>query len=82
MSKLEKLLEKMRNHKAIWTWNELCSLLIKLGYTQEQGDGSRVKFDNGNATDLINLHKPHPGNEVKAYAIRQVREKLKNGGLL
>lgn len=82
MSKLEKLLEKMHNHKSIWTWNELCSLLKKLDYTQEEGDGSRVKFDNGNPLDLINLHKPHPGNEVKAYAIRQVREKLKNGGML
>lgn len=82
MSKLEKLLEKMGNHKATWTWQELCSLLGKLGYTQEEGDGSRVKFDNGNATDLINLHKPHPGNEVKAYVIRQVREKLTTGGML
>ncbi len=82
MSKLEKLLEKMGNHKATWTWHELCSLLVKLGYTQEEGDGSRVKFDNGNATDLINLHKPHPSNEVKAYVIRQVREKLTTGGML
>ncbi|WML89080.1 type II toxin-antitoxin system HicA family toxin [Thiothrix lacustris] len=56
--------------------------MVKLGYTQEEGDGSRVKFDNGNATDLINLHKPHPGNEVKAYVIRQVREKLTTGGML
>ncbi len=82
MSKLEKLLDKMRDPKSKWTWKELCSLLIKLGYAQEEGDGSRVKFDNGNATDLINLHKPHPSNEVKAYAIRQVREKLKTGGML
>lgn len=82
MSKLEKLLEKIRNPQAKWTWGDLCSLLKKLGYTQEEGDGSRVKFDNGNPLDLINLHKPHPGNEVKSYVIRQVREKLKNGGML
>lgn len=82
MSKLEKLLDKMRNTQSQWTWDELCSLLKKLGYTQEEGDGSRVKFDNGNALDLINLHKPHPGNEIRAYAIRQIREKLKNGGML
>ncbi|WP_020396625.1 type II toxin-antitoxin system HicA family toxin [Thiolinea disciformis] len=82
MTKLEKLLEKMANPDTTWTWKELCSLLKKLGYTQEAGDGSRVKFDNGNATDLINLHKPHPSNEVKAYVIRQVREKLQNGGML
>lgn len=82
MGKLDKLIEKMGNPKSAWTWNELCSLLKKLGYTQEEGSGSRVKFDNGNAPDLINLHKPHPGNEVKGYVIRQVREKLQNGEML
>jgi len=53
-----------------------------LGYTELQGDGSRVKFDNGNPEDLINIHKPHPGNEMKAYAIKQVKEKLQRGGLI
>lgn len=78
MSKLEKLIEKMHNHQATWTWDELVRLLTE----QIEGAGSRVKFDNGNVEDLINLHKPHPGNEVRAYVIRQVREKLQNGGLL
>lgn len=82
MSKKDKLIEKLNNHNATWQWKELVSLLIHLGYEQEQGSGSRVKFDNGNAEDLINLHKPHPSNEVKAYVIRQVREKLQQGDLL
>lgn len=82
MTRLDKLLEKLQNKRATWTWNELCSLLTKLGYEQEEGNGSRVKFDNGNAEDLINLHKPHPGNEVKTYVVRQVREKLENGGFV
>ncbi|MFZ1567755.1 MAG: type II toxin-antitoxin system HicA family toxin [Thiolinea sp.] len=82
VTKREKLLEKIRNVDSKWTWNELCALLVKLGYTQEEGAGSRVKFDNGNALDLINLHRPHPSNEVKAYVIRQVREKLEKGGML
>lgn len=82
MSKSGRLLAKMRNPQAVWTWDELCSLLKKLGYRQENGDGSRVKFDNGTSIALINLHRPHPGNEVKAYVIRQVQEKLKNGGML
>jgi hypothetical protein len=49
---------------------------------QNQGDGSRVKFDNGNPDDLINLHKPHPNKEMKAYALRQVLAKLNNAGLI
>jgi hypothetical protein len=82
MSKLEKLLEKMRNPDATWSWDELCSLLVKLDYTQIEGRGSRVKFDNGKPEDLINLHRPHPSNEMKSYAIEQVRSKLENGGML
>jgi hypothetical protein len=31
---------------------------------------------------MINLHEPHPGNEVKPYAIDQVREKLEEIGLI
>jgi hypothetical protein len=53
-----------------------------LGYSEIQSDGSRVKFDNGKSEDLINLHKPHPGNEMKAYAVKQVKEKLQRGGLI
>lgn len=82
MGKLDKLLEKLRNPDATWTWDELCLLLKKLGYTQEDGTGSRVKFDNGNPADLINLHRPHPGNEVKAYVIRQIRDQFENRGIL
>jgi len=82
MSKLEKLLKKLDNHNATWVWNDLTSLLKLLGYDKIEGSGSRVKFDNGNPLDIINLHKPHPGNEVKAYVIRQVREKLQGGDLL
>ncbi len=82
MSKLEKLLKKLDNHHATWVWNDLTSLLKLLGYEKTEGSGSRVKFDNGNPLDMINLHKPHPRNEVKAYVIRQVREKLQSGDLL
>ena len=30
----------------------------------------------------IMLHKPHPGNIVKQYALRQVLEELENKGYL
>ncbi|MGL6158943.1 type II toxin-antitoxin system HicA family toxin [Microbulbifer sp.] len=58
------------------------TLLAGLGYELEEGSGSRVKFTNGNPEQLINLHKPHPGNEVKAYVRRQIIEKLKLGGMI
>lgn len=82
MSKQEKLLAKLLNKQAGFTWPELVTLLGGLGYRQIEGDGSRVKFDNGNPQAMINLHKPHPGNELKSYVKRQVIEHLKAGGLI
>jgi len=82
MSKKEKLIAKLLNLKGSFTWSELVTLLSKLGYEVEDGDGSRVKFHNGDPEQMINLHKPHPGNKVKAYARRQVIEKLKLGGMI
>lgn len=80
MSKQEKLLAKLLNRQSAFSWPELVALLSGLGYRQIEGDGSRVKFDNGNALAMINLHRPHPGNEVKAYVKRQIIEHLKAGG--
>jgi predicted RNA binding protein YcfA (HicA-like mRNA interferase family) len=82
MSKRDKLIAKLRSCQHGFKWSELTSLLITLGYVQIQGDGSRVKFDNGNPDDLINLHKPHPNKEIKAYALRQVLTKLNGAGLI
>ena len=82
MSKIDKLFVKLLNTNGSFTWDELASLLGKLGYTTEQGSGSRVKFTNGNPAEMISLHRPHPGNELKKYAKEQVIEKLQLGGHL
>ncbi|MVF20556.1 MULTISPECIES: type II toxin-antitoxin system HicA family toxin [Methylocaldum] len=82
MSKKEKLIERLIAVPSDFTWTELVSVLQHFGYRQRQGDGSRVKFDNGNPNDMINLHKPHPGSIVKRYALEMVIEKLKNAGYL
>lgn len=43
--------------------------------------GSRLIFKNG-AKRPIMLHKPHPGNIVKEYAMKQVLEDLKEAGYI
>ncbi len=43
--------------------------------------GSRLIFKNG-AKRPIMLHKPHPGNIVKEYAMKQVLEDLKEAGFI
>lgn len=82
MSKQEKLLARLLNNQATLSWPDLVTLLVGLGYRQIEGSGSRVKFDNGNPRAMINLHRPHPGNELKAYIKRQVIDHLKAGGLI
>ena len=82
MSRHEKLLAKFLDRQSRCTWQELVTLLNGFGYCRVEGQGSRVKFDNGDPQALINLHRPHPGNDIKAYAKRQVIENLKSGGLI
>ena len=82
MSRKDKLLQRLREIPADFSWQELETLLGHLGYRVIAGDGSRVKFDNGQPEHLISLHKPHPGSIMKRYALRQVIEKLEKAGLL
>ena len=65
MGKREKLIARFKMIPADFKWQELTRLLKTLGYQEIQGSGSRVKFENGNADQMINLHRPHPGNIVK-----------------
>lgn len=62
------------------TWQELVTLLRGLGYRLLEGGGSRVKFEH-DARAPINLHRPHPGNEIKAYVRRLVLEHLNEEGI-
>jgi hypothetical protein len=59
------------------TFPELESLLTSCGYVKIEGNGSAVKFYNQQKDNLINLHKPHPGNFLKVYLVRQIQIKLK-----
>ena len=82
MGKRDKLKARLLDGKQAVTWRELVTLLKSLGYKELQGGGSRVKFDNGNPDDTINLHRPHPGNQVKQYAVKLVIDKLTRAKLI
>ncbi|MPQ83730.1 type II toxin-antitoxin system HicA family toxin [Pseudomonas sp. MAFF 730085] len=76
------MLAKLLNEHTAFNWPALVTLLRWLGYTQIEGAGSRVKFDSGDPSAMISLHKPHHGNELKHYIRRQVIEQLKSGELI
>jgi len=77
MSKTDKLIKKLRGGSS-FTWNELKTLLGQLGWEKLDGGGSRVKFFKGSIPSY--LHKPHPGNELKAYAKRDIIKTLEKEG--
>lgn len=81
MSKAEKLLQRLSTLPKDFTWEELVTVLRHLGYSELTNSGSRRKFiDRKN--NMINLHKPHPSNIIKHYALKQVVEHLHEKGLI
>jgi hypothetical protein len=84
MSKKDKLFKRLLLLPNNFTWEELTNLLAYFGFEElkkSKTGGSRRKF--GDDQDrVINLHKPHPGNVMKRYTLRQVIEQLKDTGVI
>jgi predicted RNA binding protein YcfA (HicA-like mRNA interferase family) len=84
MSKIDKLIFRLLSIPNDFTWEELTKLLGLFGFVElKKGKtgGSRRKFADENKNVII-LHKPHPGNIVKEYAIRQIITQLKDKGYI
>jgi hypothetical protein len=82
MSKVQKLIERIQDKPNDFSWDELVRLLSYFGYSELKSGktgGSRRKFCN-KERHIISLHKPHPGNIVKVYAIEQINQFLKEKG--
>ena len=68
------------------TWSELRGFLLTLGFEEEQGSGSRVRFylqvEPGKRGVMIRLHRPHPKKVCGPLMVRDVVRVLKAWGLL
>ena len=75
MGKAEKLFEKLMAGRsdANFSFDDLCTLLTKLGYTARRTKGSHIIFQRG--PSLLNL-QPSTSGKAKAYQVRQVRLEL------
>ncbi len=75
MSRAEKLFDKLTagRNDANFSFDDLCTLLTKLGYTARKTKGSHIIFRRG--PSFLNL-QPSTGGKAKAYQVRQVREEL------
>ncbi len=84
MGTKDKLINRFKTFPNDFTWEEMSRLLISLGYTpcnKGKTSGSRVIFKGTNKTPIM-LHKPHPGNIIKGYVLKQVYNYLKNDNLI
>lgn len=82
MSKTEKLVQRLLSVPRDFTWEELIKVLALYGYAElKKGKtgGSRRKFAD-EQKNIISLHKPHPSNIIKEYAIKDVIAHLKEKG--
>ena len=82
MSTKEKLIARFKNLPSDFTFEELIRLLGMLGYemkTKGKTSGSRYIFKDNKGNPIM-VHKPHPGNVVKSYAMKQIYDELINKG--
>lgn len=78
MTKKEKLVERLKQMPADFTFDEAARLLSSFGYTMSnkgKTSGSKVMFIDKHNRKIL-LHKPHPGNILLDYALRQIIIKL------
>jgi hypothetical protein len=84
VTRRDKLVARFKGKPRDFTWDEFVRLLVTLGYQEAKAGktgGSRRRFIHASAP-VIALHKPHPGNIVKAYVIEAVSRVLAEEGLL
>jgi hypothetical protein len=77
MSKADRLFERLMSgaKDANFRFEDLCKLLVQLGYTSRQAKGSHIIFQRGDS--FLNLQSS-TGGKAKAYQVRQVRMELQH----
>ena len=85
MGQKEKLLERFRTRPKDFTIDELVRLLGYLDFVLDnkgKTSGSRLLFKSDQHSLRIMIHKPHPGNELRDYQIKQILALLEQEGLI
>lgn len=84
MGTKEKLVDRLKSQPKDFTFEEAELMLTLFGYTKSnkgKTSGSRVMFIDEQKRKIL-LHKPHPGNVLKTYALKDIIEKLiRNGNI-
>lgn len=83
MGKKEKQIERLKQLPSDYTFSEAKSLAGQLGYEERnkgKTSGSRVLFFREKDGRKIMLHKPHPGDVMKQYAVRDLLDAFIGNG--
>jgi predicted RNA binding protein YcfA (HicA-like mRNA interferase family) len=75
MTKKEKLLERFLRIPKDFTFDELTTLLLSMGFEIEnkgKTSGSRVAFVHVNFNKHILIHKPHPGKIINSVYLKNI----------
>ena len=75
MGKIEKAKERLKKIPSDYTYSEAKALLLHLGFKEfnkGKTSGSRVRFYRQTDLKVINLHKPHPGNQMSIASTRDL----------
>lgn len=83
MSKEEKMIERLKALPSDYTFTEARALAGRFGYkemSKGSTSGSRVLFYRERDGRKILLHKPHPGDVMKLYAVRQLLAAFRGNG--
>lgn len=83
MGQIDTLKQRLLSRPKDFTFSEATTLLRSLGYelrNMGKTSGSRVRFYRESDGAVIMLHKPHPGNELKQYAVNDLRKALIDKG--
>ncbi len=82
MGTKDKLVERLKGQPKDFTFDEVERLLSTFGYVRSnkgKTSGSRVIFLKTGGSPIM-LHKPHPGKELKQYAVKQLLSELISNG--
>ncbi|AWM32071.1 type II toxin-antitoxin system HicA family toxin [Hymenobacter nivis] len=75
MAQLDKLRARLCAKPKDFTWDELVKLLAAFGFEalgKGKTAGSRRQFFNPATQVAISMHKPHPGNILKEYQLKEI----------
>ena len=79
MGTREKALKRIDVLPKDYTFSEAITLMKGLGFdviNKGKTSGSRIRFFRKTDGASIDLHKPHPRDEMKPYAVKQLRDYL------